>query len=359
MRPTENTPHVSRRSWLQTLALTGGTVLATSCAKRGEPSAASGPAADYSHEEYVWMSCHANLPLFMAHDHPALRLAGKQLGVQVTIGGPNTSDIPSLISYIETTAARRPAGMMVVAWDPSAVVAPINKAVESGIPVVCVDTDAPDSKRLSFIGTNWFDLGLRQGQAMVKTLAGRQGKVAMLGLTEHYIDQQAFAGFRSVAEKAGLTLMEPQNDRGDTAVAARVAATIIQATPDLVGMAGFDSESGPGMGLAIKEAGKAGQIVATCVDAEPAHLNLIKEGVLTAAIGQKRELFTYFGLRILFELNHSPLKLCADDKAAGIRPAPDVVYTGSYTVTRDNVDIFIKRQQASGEKPIWSESFVC
>ena len=343
MKPTKNTPHVSRRSWLHTLALTGGTVLATSCAKRGEPSAASDPAADYSHEEYVWMSCHANLPLFMAHDHPALRLAGKQLGVQVTIGGPNTSDIPSLISYIEITAARRPAGMMVVAWDPSAVVAPINKAIESGIPVVCVDTDAPDSKRLSFIGTDWFDLGLRQAQAMVKALGERKGKVAMLGLTEHYIDQQAFAGFRSIAEKAGLTLMEPQNDRGDSAIAARVAATIIQATPDLVGMAGFDSESGPGMGLAIKEAGKAGQIVATCVDAEPAHLSLIKEGVLTAAIGQKRELFTYFGLRVLFELNHSSLKLCADDKAAGIRPAPDVIYTGSYTVTHDNVDIFIKR----------------
>jgi len=342
MKPTENTPHVSRRSWLHTLALTGGTVLATSCAKRGEPSAASGPAADYSHEEYVWMSCHANLPLFMAHDHPALRLAGKQLGVQVTIGGPNTSDIPSLISYIETTAARRPAGMMVVAWDPSAVVAPINKAMESGIPVVCVDTDAPDSQRLSFIGTNWFDLGRRQAQAMVKALGDRQGKVAMLGLTEHYIDQQAFAGFRSIAEKAGLTLMEPQNDRGDSAIAARVAATILQATPDLVGMAGFDSESGPGMGLAIKEAGKAGQIVATCVDAEPAHLSLIQEGVLTAAIGQKRELFTYFGLRVLFELNHSALKLCADDKAAGIRPAPDVIYTGSYTVTHDNVDIFFK-----------------
>jgi hypothetical protein len=57
--------------------------------------------------------------------------------------------------------------------------------------------------------------------------------------------------------------------------------------------------------LAIKEAGKAGQVVATCVEAEPAHLigfpnapvrvwgpSLIKEGVLTAAIGQKRELFT-------------------------------------------------------------------
>jgi ABC-type sugar transport system substrate-binding protein len=343
METTESTRPYSRRSWLQTLALTGGTVLATSCAKRGEPSAASGPAADYSQEEYVWISCHANLPLFMAHDHPALRLAGRQLGVQVTIAGPNTTDIPGFVSAIETIAARRPAGMMVVAWDPSAVIAPINRAVESGIPVVCVDTDAPDSKRLSFIGTNWYDLGVRQGQAMAKALAGRQGKVALLGLTEQYIDVQAFAGFRLVVEKVGLTCMEPQNDRGDTAVAARVAATILQATPDLVGMAGFDSESGPGMGLAIKEAGKAGRIVATCVDAEPAHLSLVQEGVLTAAIGQKRELFTYFGLRLLFELRHSPLKLCADDKAAGICPVPDVVYTGSYTVTRDNVDVFIKR----------------
>jgi len=347
MRSIDNTPHVSRRDWLQTLALTGGTVLATSCAKRGEPSAAPGPAADYSHEEYVWISCHANLPLFMAHDHPALRLAGKQLGVRVTVAGPNTVDIPSFVSAIETIAARQPAGMMVVAWDPSAVVGPINRAVEAGIPVICVDTDAPDSQRQSFVGTNWFDLGVRQAQALVKALKGRQGKIAMLGLTEQYIDQQAFAGFRSVLEKTGLTLMEPQNDRGDAAVAARVAATIIQATPDLVGMAGFDSESGPGLGLAIREAGRAGQIVATCVDAEPAHLGLIKEGVLTAAVGQKRELFTYFGLRVLFELRHSTLKLCADDKAAGVSCVPDVIYTGSYTVTRENVDIFLQRPPAA------------
>ena len=103
---------------------------------------------------------------------------------------------------------------------------------------------------------------------MVKALDGRSGKVAMLGLTEQYIDQQAFAGFRSVVEKTGVTIMEPQHDRGDSAVAARVAGTLIQSTPDLVGIAGFDSESGPGIGLAIREANKTGKIVATCVDAE-------------------------------------------------------------------------------------------
>jgi L-gulonate 5-dehydrogenase len=31
-------------------------------------------------------------PLFVAHDHPALRLVGEELGVKVTIAGPNSVD---------------------------------------------------------------------------------------------------------------------------------------------------------------------------------------------------------------------------------------------------------------------------
>ena len=75
-------------------------------------------------------------------------------------------------------------------------------------------------------------------------------------------------------------MLEPQQDKGNQAEAARVAAASLQARADLVGIAGFDSESGPGMGQAISEAGKAGRVVATCVEAEEQHLRLVKEGVL-------------------------------------------------------------------------------
>ena len=334
-----------RRTWLKSMALAGTASWIAGCQKQEGPatqSAGSNPKRDYSNEEYVWISPHANLPLYKAHDHPALQLAGKELGVQVTITGPSTLDMPLFVSMLETTIARRPAGLLVSAWDPSVVIAPIAKAIEDQVPVVTVDVDAPNSKRLTFVGTNWFDLGVRQGEAMVKALSGKKGKIAMLGLTEQYIDQQAFAGFRQVVEKAGLTALEPQHDRGDSAVAARVASALIQANPDLVGMAGFDSESGPGIGLAVKESNKVGQIIVTCVDAEPVHLKLIQEGVITAAIGQKRELFTYLALRTLFDLNHSPLRFTSNDRKAGVYPAPDVINTGSYTVTRENVDVFLK-----------------
>ncbi len=235
----------SRRNWLKSVACAGGAAGLASCAKQDDSLADAPSTADYSHEEYVWISPKANLPLYQAHDHPALRLAGKRLGVQVTIAGPNTVDIPSFVTAIETTTIRRPAGMMVVGWDPSAAIAPINKAIESGVPVICVDGDVPASKRLAFVGTDWYDLGVRQGEAMLAALSGRRGKVAMLGLTEQYIDQRAFAGFRSVVEPAGLTVMEPQHDRADAGTAARVAATMIQATPDLVGLAGAGDLLGP------------------------------------------------------------------------------------------------------------------
>jgi ABC-type sugar transport system substrate-binding protein len=301
-------------------------------------AAARGPSGD---EEYVWVSANAHLPLFVAHDHPALFQVGQELGVRVTIAGPDTVDIPGLVAAVEQTAARRPAGMMVVGWDPSALIPAIDRAVASGVPVVCVDADVPGSRRLAFIGTDWRDVGVRQAEAMVRALRGRRGRVALLGLIEQTIDQEAFAGFRSVAERVGLTVMEPQPDRGNQAEAARVAAALIQAHADLVGLAGFDSESGPGIGQAVREAGRAGQIVATCVDAEAQHLRLVQAGVLTACVGQKRELFTYYGVKALYDYVHATLRLTPDDRRAQIVPLPVNYNTGTFTVTRDNVGVFL------------------
>lgn len=343
---------ITRRTVLKTTGWVAGAGVWTSLtgceqhpdAASTSPKGAASPQGNPRlNEEYVWLSANANLPLFVSHDHPALRLAGQELGVRVTIAGPNNVDVPLLIAAIEQTTARRPAGMMVVGWDPSALVPAINKAVDAGVPVVCVDADVPASKRLAFIGTDWFDLGVRQAEAMVKALRGKQGKVALLGLIDQVIDQQAFEGFRSVLLKAGLTCLEPQHDKGSQAEAARVAAALIQANPDLIGMAGFDSESGPGFGQAIKEAGKSGQIAATCVDAEAQHLRLVQEGVITAAIGQKRELFTYLGVKALFEANHSKLTFTSDDKKAGVTPIPINYNTGTYTVTKENVELFLKK----------------
>lgn len=336
---------ITRRTMLTTTAIgAGGTLAGLAGCERapvtrtGSAAVGGRPSAD---EEYVWISANANLPLFTSRDHPALRLAAEHYGVRVKIAGPNSLDIPGLITTIDQSVALRPAGIMVVGWDSSALVSPINRAIEAGVPVVCVDADVPASTRISFIGTNWYELGVRQAEGMIQALKGRTGKVALIGLIDQQINQDAFEGFRSVAIPAGLTTLAPQHDRGNQVEAYRVASALIQAHPDLIGIAGFDSESGPGMGQALKEAGKAGTIVATCVDDQAQHLQLCREGVLSTLIGQKRELFTWIGVQALLEINHSPLLFTTDDRALGLYPVPNVYHTGSYTITRENVDRFL------------------
>jgi ABC-type sugar transport system substrate-binding protein len=335
--------NLNRREALRHAGLVAGFGAVASisgCDTAGDDGAAR-DTGDYSGEEYVWISANSNLPLFVAHDHPALKVAEGAFGVKTSIAGPDTIDIPGLIAAIEQAAARKPAGMMVVGWDPEAMIPIINQVIDDGIPVVCVDADVPKSKRLSFIGTNWYDLGVRQGEAMVKSLDGRKGKVALLGLIEQAIDQQAFDGFRSVAIPAGLDCMEPLQDEGKQSKAYEVASGVLQANPDLVGMAGFDSESGPGMGQAIKEGDRAGKVIATCVEAEQQHLEFLRDGVLTACIGQKRGLFTYVGVQALFEVNRARLKFTNDDEKAGVSPIPVNYNTGTYTVTKQNVQYFL------------------
>jgi ribose transport system substrate-binding protein len=177
---------------------------------------------------------------------------------------------------------------------------------------------------------------------MVKALDGQKGRVAMLGLIEQAADQRAFDGFRSVAIPEGLNVMEPQQDKGNQGEATRVASALLQAHPDLVGLAGFDSESGAGIGQAIRESGKAGRVIGTCVDAEPQQLRFIREGILAASVGQKRELFTYQGVKALFEVVHNSLHFTSDDTKAGITPIPSYYDTGTFLIERGNVDVFLR-----------------
>ncbi len=280
--------------------------------------------------------------MFVGHDYPALQQIGKELGVKVTIAGPQTVDIPGLVAAVEQTAARKPTGMMVVGWDPSALIPAINKAIEAGIPVITVDADVPDSKRLAFIGSDWTDIGRRQAQAMLASFDGKKGKVGMQGLIEQSIDQQAIAGFREMMEKAGITVLDAQQEKRNQAEAAKVAAALIQAHPDLIGIAGFDSESGPGIGQAVKEAGKVGQIFGTTVSGGEQSWKLIKQGALGASVEQKRELFTYQGVKALRDVVHNTLKFTADDAKAGVVPIPINYSTGTFVITKENVDVFLK-----------------
>ena len=292
-------------------------------------------------EVYYWISQQSNLFHFVEHDHVSLKLAEKELGIKTIITGPENNDLPAFIAVINEVVALKPAGIMLVGWDPILVPA-VDAAIEKGVNVITVDADLPGSKRLAFVGSNWYKLGRTQAKYMAKAI-NYKGKVGLMGILNANNMQNGFRGFIDYMKENApdVGILGPFDDKAIVMEAARIASNLITKHPDLAGLAGFDVSSGPGISITLKEANKVGKIKVTCTDAEIQQLQLVKEGVVTVAIGQKREFFTYYGLKLLYDLNHSVIKFTANDKAAGITNIPSIIETGFNVVHSGNVDFFL------------------
>jgi ribose transport system substrate-binding protein len=103
--------------------------------------------------------------------------------------------------------------------------------------------------------------------------------------------------------------------------------------PDLVAIAGFTSETGPGIGLAVKEMNRTGKIIATNVDASEGLLKLMREGVIQYLVDQKRETFVWYGADFLFDKVHNVNAFPKKYLKAGVDALPYSVNTGIVEIT--------------------------
>jgi ABC-type sugar transport system substrate-binding protein len=283
-----------------------------------------------------------NMPMYVNHDQAAFKKWGEKMGVKVSILGPAEWDVPSQIETIEQVIATRPAGLLINGTDPGIAQA-INKAVAAGIPTVVYDSDIPGSQRHAFLGTDWYQIGQMQGEEMVKLIGGK-GKIAYMGILGLTNMEAGFQGLLDVIKKyPSIQVVGKYDDKANVETAAKITSDLLAAHPDLAGVCGFDSNSGPGIALAVKEAGKAGKVKVTTVDWEPEHLQLVQDGVIHMLAGQKRELFTWYGAQFLYDMVHSTNKLSSNDASIGLTNVPSTINTGLIKITKENVGQFLNK----------------
>ena len=293
-------------------------------------------------EEYVMITTAVTMPMYVNHDQTTFKRWGRERNVKVSVLGPAEWDVQAQINTIEEVIGTRPAGLLINGTDPA--IAPvINKAVAAGIPTVVYDSDIPNSNRHAFLGTDWYEIGRMQGDEMARLLNGK-GKVAYMGILGLTNMEAGFRGMLDVFKKyPGIEIVGKYDDKANVEEAAHITADLLAAHPDLAGLCGFDSNSGPGMGLAVREAGKAGKVKITTVDWEPEHLRLVQDGVIQMLAGQKRELFTWYGAQLLYDMVHQTTRLSANDAKVGLTNVPSTINTGLIRITKANVGEFMKR----------------
>src|SRR5207244_716460 len=93
----------------------------------------------------------------------------------------------------------KPSGIMISPGDPKLLNDDINAAIASGIPVITMDSDAPSSKRLLFIGTNNYQAGLMGGRTVASELHGKGNVVVFITAGQANLEER-LNGYRDALE---------------------------------------------------------------------------------------------------------------------------------------------------------------
>src|SRR5207245_10399784 len=99
--------------------------------------------------------------------------AAKQLGVRAEMIGPVNYDPASEAGMFQDLVEKNPAGICLSAGRPEMFKTRIDKAISAGIPVICVDADVPDARRVLYIGTDNFKAGRESVKRMAALVPGK------------------------------------------------------------------------------------------------------------------------------------------------------------------------------------------
>jgi ribose transport system substrate-binding protein len=260
--------------------------------------------------------------------------AAAALGVQADFFVPTQEDIAAQISTMEGYIAQGYDGIAVAPSDPKAMEATIAAAMEAGIPVITLDTDAPDSVRLAYVGTSNKAAGVVAGEEMAKLLPDG-GQVAIgTGSLTALNSLERMEGFREGMGDA-ITVVEPvNNDKEDSATALELANASLVANPDLAGAFGVYAYNGPAWAKAIKEQGKAGTVKVVAFDATDEHIEFLKEGLIDVLVAQREYFQGYNSVELLTKMAQLGIEAGMADYGV---PADGIVDTGVDVVTLDGL----------------------
>ena len=294
-----------------------------------------------SNEEYVFLGVSVGNP-YWVDARLGLEDKAKMLGVKSEIRGPTGNDPNQQVKEFEQLLARKPAGIL-IAPASDALRPVIDRAVDEGIPVICIDTDDPKSKRYTYIGTDNYNAGSQTGRMLARAIGGK-GEVALLTVPGQSNHEDRAHGCRDVlAGYPEITIVKIGNDLALSAEAEKVARSILQAYPDLAGFGCTDAAGGEGCAVAVREAGKIGKVKIVAMDRNETTLDYIDQGIIDASIAQRTYTMAYLGMELLYDLNHNNIQLVANWKEAGIVPLPRTIDTGTIVIDKSNVKSFQRK----------------
>jgi ribose transport system substrate-binding protein len=298
-------------------------------------------------ERYVLVAANINLP-YWQEASAGLTDVGKDMGVKVELDGPTTFSPQDELDAFQQVLGQHPSGILVSVSDPKLFNDPINHAIMQGIPVICIDSDAPDSKRVLFIGTDNFRAGQESGKRMA-TLLGGQGRIVLVTIAGQHNIEERVRGVNDVLKKyPSMQIAQTIDDKGDSGAAADGVSALLLKKEKIDGIIGLEASGGEGAADALHRLDMTGKIKIVAFDKDPQTLDAIDRKWITATVVQKPYVMAFYGLRFLDDLHHNAVHEFKDWATAPTDPLPTWVDTGTAVIDETNLAAF---RQALAEHP--------
>lgn len=227
------------------------------------------------------------------------------INVEVIWDSPPQADVADHNRRIETNIGRKPDGLAVSCLDPATNVQLLGEAVNAGINTITFDTFCAED--FDFVGHKG---DYQDGADLAKFLAekiGEEGKVGILAgsltATNHAARVKGFKETIATFPNIQVVFEQPDDDNLEKAVS--LTENALQANPDLKGIFGANASNPIGAARAVKNAGKAGEIVIVGMDDLPETLEFIKEGVIAGVKAQRQWEIGYWTVKYLVAKNQN------------------------------------------------------
>jgi len=204
-------------------------------------------------------------------------------------------------------------GIAISPVDPKNQVAMLNRAAAQTL-VVTQDSDAPDTNRVCYIGTDNVAAG-RQAGELVKEALPQGGKIMVfVGVLDASNAQQRYQGLKEALNGSNVEILDVRTDNTDRVRAKSNASDTLVNNPDIAGMVGLWSYNGPAILNAVKEANKAGKVKIIAFDEEEETLTGIKEGAIYATVVQQPFEFGYRSMELMAKILNGDSSLIPPSK---------------------------------------------
>lgn len=214
----------------------------------------------------------------------AVDAAGGEL---VFTGPADNNDIQGQVALVENLINSKVDAILLTPLDSDALAAPVEKAMDAGIPVIVIDSPVSTEKYTSYIATDNVAGGKMAMERLVDAIGGTGEVVVVNALAGIPSNDKRGQGAEEYAASIDGVKVLPQQHCLDQAEAMTATENIIIGNPNLKGIFATFNRGALGAAQAVVSKGKAGEIKVVAFDADADEIKLLEDGTIDALVVQQ------------------------------------------------------------------------